>query len=447
VRSLADDTLVAFLSDSHIGGDQGRDIFETPGDLGALWIDLGRHNGPVELVLAGDFFDFLRIGDCPQGQNRARLTIERPEYRDQFAALARLGAAPGRHITYIPGNHDAEMWRNPEIQGTLVEAGLVHEFALSYAAAYRSAPGEVIYCEHGNQFDPANAIHDYSDAYDSPLGQHVVTDLTPRLPRGQTVKRLNLGGVDRVFPLSLIPEWITSHLFYDLVSISVRWLLLPLAVLFIAHDVIVDLLRDRDLGRTLVDIAYDAVVLSLVFAVFLLAARGLANRAIKSSENLVSSGSEGEADPTVALIRDRLEDGQPPPMAAAADYDGEIAVFVSGHTHAPSLTRFRRANDGYGAQVNSGCWLSQLQPIGARFGAPPVFVSRFVQTHVRILRHPAEIEVELWEHPRAHSQRLTLSERLVASGRVPAQPGGDLAPRVRQRLAVAAPARRGTLVR
>jgi UDP-2,3-diacylglucosamine pyrophosphatase LpxH len=446
VRLLPDETLLVFLSDSHIGGDDGRDIFETPDDLASLFGDLGDRSGPVELVLAGDFFDFLRIADCPGGQNRARLTLERPEYRDLFEALTRFGAGRGRRITYLPGNHDAEMWRNSEIQATLAESGLVHEFALSYAAAFESAPGQVIYGEHGNQFDPANEIHDYSDAYDSPLGQHIVTDLIPQLPRGRTVTRLNLGGVDRVFPLTLIPEWMTSHLFYDLASISVRWLLLPLAVLFIAHDLIVDAMRSGDLGRALVDVAYDAVVLLLVFAVFLLAARGLANRAIKASSNLISSGSDMEVDSTVALIRDRLESDQAPPMAAA-EYDGKLAVFVSGHTHAPSLTRFRRDGGGYGAQVNSGCWLSQLQPVAARFGAPPVFVSRFIQTHVRVCRRAGELVVELWEHPRVHSQRLRFAERLAASGQIPSQPEGDLAPRVREQLAVPDPASAGALER
>jgi len=35
-RRLADDTLLVFLSDCHIGGDNGRDIFESPDDLAAV---------------------------------------------------------------------------------------------------------------------------------------------------------------------------------------------------------------------------------------------------------------------------------------------------------------------------------------------------------------------------------------------------------------------------
>jgi hypothetical protein len=41
-------------------------------------------------------------------------------------------------------------------------------------------------------------------------------------------------------------------------------------------------------------------------------------------------------------------------------------------------------------------------------GATPVFVSRFVQTHVRVYRSTSGIEAELWEHPRAAKRRLFL---------------------------------------
>ena len=70
-RTLRDGTLVVFVSDTHIGGDEGQDYFESPEDLAALFAELAGHAGPVELVLAGDFFDFLKIGDVPPGENRA----------------------------------------------------------------------------------------------------------------------------------------------------------------------------------------------------------------------------------------------------------------------------------------------------------------------------------------------------------------------------------------
>ena len=60
LRTLHDDTLIVFLSDTHIGGDAGQEVFESPLELAALLDDLAAQSGSVELVLAGDFFDFLR---------------------------------------------------------------------------------------------------------------------------------------------------------------------------------------------------------------------------------------------------------------------------------------------------------------------------------------------------------------------------------------------------
>src|ERR671911_1736509 len=98
---LGSDTLVVFVSDSHIGGDRGCDGFESPGELEALFLDLASREGPVELILAGDFFDFLQIGEVADGENRASVTLERPEYRDLFAALKRFREA-GKRVIYLP---------------------------------------------------------------------------------------------------------------------------------------------------------------------------------------------------------------------------------------------------------------------------------------------------------------------------------------------------------
>jgi 3',5'-cyclic AMP phosphodiesterase CpdA len=157
---------------------RGHDIFESPEELTALLGELSAHGGSVELVLAGDFFDFLEIGEVPNGENRASVTMSRPEYRKLFSALRDFAAGDSHKVIYLPGNHDAEVWWNPAVQKTLRKEGLVDEFALSYAARFESVPGQLLYCEHGNQFDPTNTIRDYEDPLDTPLGDHIDTDLT-----------------------------------------------------------------------------------------------------------------------------------------------------------------------------------------------------------------------------------------------------------------------------
>jgi UDP-2,3-diacylglucosamine pyrophosphatase LpxH len=425
IRRLTDDTLVVFLSDSHIGGDQGRDIFESPDDLAALFETLDAHVGPVELVLAGDFFDLLRIAEVPEGKNRASATSSRAEYEDLFAALKRFASEPTRKVVYLPGNHDAEVWWNREIRAELEEAGLVHEFTLSYCAAFESDPGRVVYCEHGNQFDPANTIRDYDDPLDTPLGEHVVTDVLPHLPTGWETEGGNLRAIDRVFPLSIIPGWLAGRLFYQVATQTVRWLLLPLLVLFAAHAILED---GGSVAALVLELAYDIGILLLVFAVFLFVAARATNRVIRASTSRVPGDAEHE------LIRSRLEAGEAPPLSGSLT--SQIAVFVSGHTHAPSLTHFDAPSGERGAVVNSGCWLRQLQPVPGRLGMPPVFVSRFVQTHVRVYRDGGPIQVELWEHPRPSPRQLRVVERLAIVGRLPDQPEHRAPPRVRQRISV-----------
>jgi UDP-2,3-diacylglucosamine pyrophosphatase LpxH len=424
IRELTDDTLVVFLSDSHIGGDDGRDIFESPDDLAALFGSLDDHAGPVELVLAGDFFDLLRIAEVPEGQNRVSATISRPEYGGLFEALRRFASGPNRKVIYLPGNHDAEVRWNQEIHAELERQGLVHEFALSYTASFESASDRVIYCEHGNQFDPTNTFRDYDNPLDTPLGDHVVTDLLPRLPVGWESEGGNLRDVDRVFPLAIIPRWLAGRLYYVTVTQIVRWLLLPLLILFAAHS----LLQGGGSVDVLLNLAYVIGVLILVFGLFLFIAGRATNRSIRSSSARAGLADEPE------LIRNRLEAGEPPPLGG--DVTAEVAVFVSGHTHAPALTGFAGPAGHQGAIVNSGCWLRQLQPVPAHLGAPPVFVARFVQTHVRVYLDDEAVQVELWEHPRPAPRRLRVVERLAVAGRLLVQPDSDAKPRVRERTSV-----------
>jgi hypothetical protein len=108
-------------------------------------------------------------------------------------------------------------------------------------------------------------------------------------------------------------------------------------------------------------------------------------------------------------------------------------VIVSGHTHAPALTHFAGSTGHQGAIVNSGCWLRQLQPVSAHFGAPPVFVSRFVQTHVRV--YWADSGRALGASAPV-SRRLRVAERLAVARRLPAEPEHDAGPLVRARTSV-----------
>ncbi len=442
VRPLRDDTLIVFLSDTHIGGDPGQDYFESPEDLAALFEELSTHEGPVELVLAGDFFDLLKIGDVPPGENRASVTLSRPEYRELFSALGAFAAGEDRRVVYLPGNHDAEVWWNGEIRRTLRERGLVHEFAFSYAARFRSAPDRLVYCEHGNQFDPANTIKDYEDPLDTPFGDHIVTDVVRRIsPAGRVGGNLDLRDVGMVYPLTTIPEWVASRVFYDLLRRVAAYLLLPLLVgyalyRFVAYGIAVSPDGSQAVSfwesysslpgvqAVFGEIAWDALLLVSVLVLFFLAIRRAANRAISSVSSRLP-GQDG-ATPLPGSSADRiralLKTEEHPPMDRNVR-GREIDVFVSGHTHAPALSEADGA-----LIVNSGCWLRQLRPVPAHLGQPPVFVPAFVLTHARVRLDESGIRAELWQHPKPASRSLRAPERLAVLGRLPAQPAADAKP-------------------
>ena len=100
-----------------------------------------------------------------------------------------------------------------------------------------------------------------------------------------------------------------------------------------------------------------------------------------------------------------------------------------------SLDEVEKGDGGRAIMANSGCWLRQLQPVTPRFKGPPVFVSKFVLTHVRVFtQQGGALCVELWEYPKPAKQRLTRVERLLSWNRRPIQPQAGAKPRVRKAL-------------
>jgi UDP-2,3-diacylglucosamine pyrophosphatase LpxH len=441
---LQADTLVVFVSDSHIGGDPGCDGFESPAELEALFEELRARNGPVELILAGDFFDFLQIGQVPVGKDRASLTMERPEYRDLFASLRRFREAEGKRVIYLPGNHDAESFWNPEIQETLKERELVDEFAYYYLASVETGEERrVIYCEHGNQLDPANTVEDYHDRLDTPLGHHVVMDLTRRVaPLGIISGGLDLSEIKMVYPLVAIPHWIAGRYFYDFVGKVIGYLLLPLLVAYAVYRVAVYFLilasgwgglfgEYRALPRIhelFIDVALFGLVILLIFGVFFLVIRHAVRRTLAT----VSPGGRSRYSPAEVsqnAIRSILIGDAGPPMDAELD-PKTVDIFVSGHTHLPSLVEVERPGGRRAVMVNSGCFLRQLQPVSAHMKGPPVFVSKFVLTHVRVFAQDGQLRAALWEQPKTARQSLSRIERLLSWGRRTPHPPPDAKPNV-----------------
>jgi Calcineurin-like phosphoesterase len=436
---LPDETLLVFLSDTHIGGSSGSDIFESPAELTMLLEDLHHHEGPVELILAGDFLDLLRLEDTDGGDPVAA-TLARAEYRELFATLRAFAGVEGHRVVYLVGNHDAELWSNPRIRGTLQEAGLVGRFALSYAASFASLPDQLVYCEHGNQFDPASAITDYANPLDTPVSAHVLAEMIRPIGSGTVaISGVDLREVRYVFPLAAHPgpaEWIAGRIFYRFFDQLLRWLLAVMALLVVASagygGLAVVLGRPgggfRVVGSVLGEVAYASVVLVFALVVVFLVGRRTTEHAVATLASRFPGPASGRSWDEQA-IRRLLEEGRPPPMAG--DPSGPApAVFVSGHTHAPALSELVVADRGRMVLANTGCWLRQLQPVPAWLGGPPVFVPAYVNTHVRVRSSPGGVTVELWDQPRPAERPLPWIERAAIAGRMPPQPPPAAGPRL-----------------
>jgi len=437
VRRLADDALVVFVSDVHIGGADGTEIFESAAELAALFQEIGQHAGPVELVLLGDFLDLQRMGPTGQVNGRVVETLDRPDYADLFGALRRFRGAPDRRVTYVIGNHDAELWWNAELQRVLRTAGLIDEFALSYTARFDSRSDQVLHGEHGNQFDPTNRFTDYSDPLDTPIGSHVLDDIVRPIGSGARLTgNLDLRDVSYVYSIAAIPEWIAGRIFYRFLAEAVKWIFILFVIANLVHAALIwlgspDVLRSTT-RAVLGELGYDVGVLLLVFAVVFIAGRRMARRAMAALELRMAGASAG-SEP--AGIRAVLVANEPLPMAAGVE-SADIAVFVSGHTHSPSSSSLVRADRATTAVVNTGCWLRQLQPVKAHLGAPHVFVPVFVQTHARVRCSDEGVTVELWRQPKPVPMSLPWIERLAIVGRSP-EPAEATAERVIDRLVIA----------
>ncbi len=123
---------------------------------------------PVELILAGDMLDLLKIE--VDGSHPDQITEEVALYKlarcleghpVAVKALREFLAAPERRITYMMGNHDLEI-AFPRVQELLRSAveGPNHRNRLHYVVyePYYDLPGGVrIY--HGNQFEALNRVN------------------------------------------------------------------------------------------------------------------------------------------------------------------------------------------------------------------------------------------------------------------------------------------------
>ena len=132
--------------------------------------------GEVELVINGDCFDLLAIppyladGTSTPAIAREKLAAIVPVHRAFFAALRRFLRAPGRRVTFIPGNHDIELvfTQAQEFVRRAIDAG-EQAANVSFCQKRYYRPLADAYIEHGHHYDFWNHARDAWDEEDQAL--------------------------------------------------------------------------------------------------------------------------------------------------------------------------------------------------------------------------------------------------------------------------------------
>jgi UDP-2,3-diacylglucosamine pyrophosphatase LpxH len=161
------------ISDLHLGGVKGFQIFGSANELAALinWVR-DRPATKVALLINGDTVDFLAEPGAqyfdPRGANEKLDRIAQDDsFKPVFTALSQLAAKPNRSLIFTLGNHDIEL-ALPWVRAHLVEliAGTDDAakgritLALDGTGYACSVGGASVLCVHGNEVDTWN-VTDY----------------------------------------------------------------------------------------------------------------------------------------------------------------------------------------------------------------------------------------------------------------------------------------------
>ena len=167
---------ISVISDLHIGGKPGRQIFRE-GDLLGAFIDKLRKEAPSNsaLVINGDMVDFLaeedpKYFDPEQAIEKLNLIFDakkRPEFARVWEALKEYTQTPHRRLAITLGNHDLELalpWVRDhlldKLSGGDSQARERITLAFDGAGFACKVGGDDVLCLHGNEVDTWN-VTDY----------------------------------------------------------------------------------------------------------------------------------------------------------------------------------------------------------------------------------------------------------------------------------------------
>ncbi|SDN22248.1 Calcineurin-like phosphoesterase [Halogranum gelatinilyticum] len=402
-----------FISDLHIGGDEQLQNVEFEDELLAFLRDLEQTDEDAELVVNGDAFGLWEFTEL-EGLEKLDALVDR--YPRLFEQLRKTGQRIP--ITFIPGNHDYELACYPEYVDRLAEYNVVLE---QEVVITREVGGRRLWIEHGQQRDANNRSPDFGNPHANPPGYFVNRHITSRAGKISGRGKFNwLKDIQSVTPMTQIPDWMISNYFYREMSPFLRYASLPFLLLFNVSVLylLVVLLDVSGLWPTpqrvvnavlaqfgIVGALIDAVLFVnlVVIAILVLISIPLFFFVRDTRKTLRRFGLIEGTDPEE--MRDVYVEGAREVFAAHA----EVACFIYGHTHRPSVTEV----DGR-VVVNTGTWLKRLTRKSAVFGLLPwVFYPSYCLNYVRIFESEGSVAVEYHRVEKSTPPELTLLERLL----------------------------------
>lgn len=417
--SLAPGGRLVFLSDLHFTERGPLADFQAGDALHELVQSVREHPGEVILALGGDVLDLLQLAG-PRDQAIPH-ALAGGDARRLGEQLRRLAERPDATVVYLIGNHDAALaWHGDGRRRVARQLAVDHVALHLRVRLLGPEGGEVrLVAEHGDALDLYNRRTDPFDPLDSPVGDHIVTELVTRMDTA-TRRRpdLALDQVNNVRPTSMVPTWMVANFFYRFLSRALRDVALPLTGLFVAlHVPIVAALaagvwgRLGPLGELTTRLARWAALVAAADLVLLVAVFAFVGRSLRQA---VSAYGAAPAD---------LESGSGQDEAARhggaaallASRDPAARVLLHGHTHQASFSRL----DAERVAVDSGCWIRALVPVRSWLGLPPVFVPTYPCTWIEVDTGGQGVDVRLWERRVALPRKLYLLERLLARGKLP----------------------------
>lgn len=163
---------VHVVSDLHLGGMRGQQIFKGGEILAAFIESLAQADRRIAFVINGDFIDFLAEPGAtyfdPRGAPDKVERISRdPAFNGVWGALKKFVAKDKRQLVIVVGNHDLEL-AMPRVQTTIIEllarespAARGRIIFSTMGAGFAACVGQArVLCLHGNEADLFN-ITDY----------------------------------------------------------------------------------------------------------------------------------------------------------------------------------------------------------------------------------------------------------------------------------------------